>query len=329
MMNQTESFGVRLAQLRRDAGLSQQELAQALSVTRQAVSNWERDQTAPDLDMLLSITAALGTDPNTLCGVSAVPRQRPRRSLLRPALALSLCAAFCLGAGLGLWSSRTPPEPVPDATFSTTLSTHRISYTTPSGIKVTTAADGALEVSDELAALPEQDPGPVELTAQLRDDFSYFARQYILRFLPDYQNGAFLSDWDDVLLWCYRSGCSGGDIMEPHTVADYLARFFGYEGELPAQGTEQFPLKSGVLPRVRCLYHLRGRLHPQQPGAAGGRDLPGTTPGKALRHDPGAAPLPHRRRSPPPLRPQDLRFLTCTAPPGPFSEGPGLFSLLY
>lgn len=245
MMNQTESFGVRLAQLRRDAGLSQQGLAQALSVTRQAVSNWERDQTVPDLDMLRSIAAALGTDMNTLCGMDVLPRRKPRRVLPRPALALSLCAAFCLGAGLGLWSSRTPPEPVPDATVSTTLSAHRISYTTPSGIKVTTAADGALEVSDELAVLPEQAPGPVELTAQLRDDFSYFAQQYVLRFLPDYQDGAFLSDWDDVLLWCYRSGCSDGDIMAPQTVADYLARFFGYEGELPAQGTEQFPLKSG------------------------------------------------------------------------------------
>lgn len=245
MMNQTESFGVRLAQLRRDAGLSQQGLAQALSVTRQAVSNWERDQTVPDLDMLRSIAAALGTDMNTLCGMDVLPRRKPRRTLPRPALALSLCAAFCLGAGLGLWSSRTPPEPVPDAAISTTLSAHRISYTTPSGIKVTTAADGVLEVSDELAALPEQDPGPVALTAQLRDDFSYFAQQYVLRFLPDYQDGAFLSDWDDVLLWCYRSGCSDGDIMATQTVADYLARFFGYEGELPAQGTEQFPLKSG------------------------------------------------------------------------------------
>lgn len=245
MMNQTESFGVRLAQLRRDAGLSQQGLAQALSVTRQAVSNWERDQTVPDLDMLRSIAAALGTDMNTLCGMEALPRRRPRRTLPRPVLALSLCAAFCLGAGLGLWSSRTPSEPVPDATVSTTLSAHRISYTTPSGIKVTTAADGALEVSDELAALPDQDPGPVELTGQLRDDFSYFAKQYVLRFLPDYQDGAFLSDWDDVLLWCYRSGCSGGDIMEPQTVADYLVRFFGYWGELPAQGTAQFPLKNG------------------------------------------------------------------------------------
>ena len=244
-MNQTESFGVRLAQLRRDTGLSQQGLAQALSVTRQAVSNWERDQTVPDLDMLRSIAAALGTDMNTLCGMDVLPRRKPLRTLPRPALALSLCAAFCLGAGLWLWSSRTPPEPVPDAAVSTTLSAHRISYTTPSGIKVTTAADGALEVSDELAVLPEQDPGPVELTAQLRDDFSYFAQQYVLRFLPDYQDGAFLSDWDDVLLWCYRSGCSDGDIMAPQTVADYLARFFGYEGELPAQGTEQFPLKSG------------------------------------------------------------------------------------
>lgn len=245
MMNQTESFGVRLAQLRRDAGLSQQGLAQALSVTRQAVSNWERDQTVPDLDMLCSIATALSTDMNTLCGMEVPPRRKPRRTLPRPVLALSLCAAFCLGAGLGLWSGRTEPVPVPEATVSTTLSAHRISCTTPSGIKVTTAADGALEVSDELAALPEQAPGPVELTARLRDDFSYFAQQYVLRFLPDYQDGAFLSDWDDVLLWCYRSGCSGGDIMEPQTVADYLARFFGYEGELPAQGTAQFPLKNG------------------------------------------------------------------------------------
>lgn len=245
MTNQTESFGVRLAQLRRDAGLSQQGLAQALSVTRQAVSNWERDQTVPDLDMLRSIATALSIDMNTLCGMEVLPRRKPRRTLPRPVLALSLCAAFCLGTGLGLWSGRTEPAPVHDATVSTTLSAHRISYTTPSGIKVTTAADGALEVSDELSALPEQDPGPVELTAQLRNDFSYFAQQYVLRFLPDYQDGAFLSDWDDVLLWCYRSGCSGGDIMEPQTVADYLARFFGYEGELPAQGTEQFPLKNG------------------------------------------------------------------------------------
>lgn len=244
-MNQTESFGVRLAQLRRDAGLSQQGLAQALSVTRQAVSNWERDQTVPDLDMLRSIAATLGTDMNTLCGMDMLPRRKPRRTLPRPVLALSLCAAFCLGAGLGLWSSRPAPEAAPEAAVTTPLPAHRISYITPDGTTVITPSDGALEVSDTLAALPEQAPGPVELTGQLRENFSYFSKQYVLRFLPDYQDGTFISDWDDVLLWCYRSGCSGGDIMDPQTVADYLTRFFGYEGDLPAQGTAQFPLKKG------------------------------------------------------------------------------------
>ena len=32
----------------------------------------------------------------------------------------------------------------------------------------------------------------------------------------------------------------------PRRWPTYLARFFGYEGELPAGGTEQFPRKSGV-----------------------------------------------------------------------------------
>ena len=243
-MNQPESFGVHLARLRRDAGLSQQELAQILSVTRQAISNWERDQTVPDLDMLRAIAAALGTDLNTLCAVEPTPAVKPRStSRLFPVLTLSLCAALCLGAGLWLWFGRPAPTSEPGATLS--LPAHRICYTTADGITVTTDADGAIELSDTLAALPEQDPGPVESNPQLTDDLLYFARQYVLRFLPDVQDGTFLSDWDDVLLWCYRSGCSKGGVMEPQTVTNYLARFFDYEGPLPLEGTPQFPLRDG------------------------------------------------------------------------------------
>lgn len=39
----SETFGLRLARLRQESGLSQQALADRLSVTRQAVSNWERE----------------------------------------------------------------------------------------------------------------------------------------------------------------------------------------------------------------------------------------------------------------------------------------------
>ena len=41
-------FGEKLQKLRRQAGLSQEELAGKLSVSRQAVSRWELDGTLPD-----------------------------------------------------------------------------------------------------------------------------------------------------------------------------------------------------------------------------------------------------------------------------------------
>ena len=47
-------------------GLSQDALAEKLSVSRQTVSSWERGNSYPDLDMLVHISDALATDPNEL-----------------------------------------------------------------------------------------------------------------------------------------------------------------------------------------------------------------------------------------------------------------------
>ena len=46
------TLGKRIAALRRDKGLKQDELAQQLGVTPQAVSKWENDQTCPDITLL-------------------------------------------------------------------------------------------------------------------------------------------------------------------------------------------------------------------------------------------------------------------------------------
>ena len=60
------TLGKRIAALRRDKGLKQDELAQQLGVTPQAVSKWESDQTCPDITLLPALARTLGVDLNTL-----------------------------------------------------------------------------------------------------------------------------------------------------------------------------------------------------------------------------------------------------------------------
>ena len=44
-------FGEKLQKLRKQSGLSQEQLAARLTVSRQAVSKWELDDTMPDTEM--------------------------------------------------------------------------------------------------------------------------------------------------------------------------------------------------------------------------------------------------------------------------------------
>ena len=56
------SVAKHIRKLRLERGLTQEELAERLHVTRQAVSNWERSAAQPDLDTLQAIAAALGVE---------------------------------------------------------------------------------------------------------------------------------------------------------------------------------------------------------------------------------------------------------------------------
>lgn len=49
------TLGEKLQLLRKSRGLSQEQLAETLAVSRQAVSKWENDDSAPDLDRLRAI----------------------------------------------------------------------------------------------------------------------------------------------------------------------------------------------------------------------------------------------------------------------------------
>lgn len=68
-----------LARLRRARGVTQEELAQALGVTNQAVSKWESAQCCPDIQLLPDIAAFFGVSVDQLMGVrnAAAPDRLP------------------------------------------------------------------------------------------------------------------------------------------------------------------------------------------------------------------------------------------------------------
>lgn len=54
------SIGVKIQNLRKQHGMSQEQLAEALGVSRQAVSKWEAEQSVPDIDKIISICDYFG-----------------------------------------------------------------------------------------------------------------------------------------------------------------------------------------------------------------------------------------------------------------------------
>lgn len=66
----TIELGNRLAELRKQHGLSQEELADQLGVSRQAVSKWERGEASPDTDNLIELARIYGISLDELLGLS-------------------------------------------------------------------------------------------------------------------------------------------------------------------------------------------------------------------------------------------------------------------
>ena len=60
------SFADRLKEARRICGLSQEELAEQLDVSRQAVGKWEQGQSYPEVEKLLTLCAVLNTSLDAL-----------------------------------------------------------------------------------------------------------------------------------------------------------------------------------------------------------------------------------------------------------------------
>ncbi len=60
------TIGKRIAALRREKGLKQEDPAQVLDVSSQAVSKWENDQSCPDISLLPKLAKLLGVSVDML-----------------------------------------------------------------------------------------------------------------------------------------------------------------------------------------------------------------------------------------------------------------------
>lgn len=79
------TLGSRIAAWRKEKGITQEELAEKMGVSSQAVSKWENDVSCPDISLLTTLADVLGvTTDELLSGKSYQVRQLPetqRKSL--------------------------------------------------------------------------------------------------------------------------------------------------------------------------------------------------------------------------------------------------------
>lgn len=101
------TLGQRIAQNRKDLGISQEELGARLGVSRQAVSKWETNAATPDMANLIALAKAFGVSVAELTETAepSAPLPEPPSSKKNRQWpwVLPLCLLFAALAGLIIW----------------------------------------------------------------------------------------------------------------------------------------------------------------------------------------------------------------------------------
>lgn len=75
---QTRGFGARLAQLRKDAGYTQQQLADEIGASRRQVAYYEGESEHPPASLLIDLARALNVSTDELLGLHAGRGKAPK-----------------------------------------------------------------------------------------------------------------------------------------------------------------------------------------------------------------------------------------------------------
>lgn len=75
-----KTLGMMIAELRKEKGMTQLELAEKMGVTDKAVSKWERDLSYPDINSLPNLAEALGVSVDELMQIK-MEMNTPKKSV--------------------------------------------------------------------------------------------------------------------------------------------------------------------------------------------------------------------------------------------------------
>lgn len=94
-----QTLGARIAELRKQQGMTQLDLAGKLGVTDKAVSKWERDLSCPDIHSLPVLAEVLGVTVEDLMqgNPSRNPKNKPTGRIVQ-----TICVAVALAMGIAV-----------------------------------------------------------------------------------------------------------------------------------------------------------------------------------------------------------------------------------
>lgn len=111
------SLGERIKEQRKNCGMSQEKLAELVGVSRQAVTKWETDQSAPSTEKLFKLAEIFGTSVDLLIKSDEQSTQTPaeqiyymykmeqeqKRAAFKAKLKKNVIVALCIAAGYFLF----------------------------------------------------------------------------------------------------------------------------------------------------------------------------------------------------------------------------------
>jgi len=101
------TIGEKITSLRKEKNMTQSELGDALCVSPQAVSKWERDQAQPDIDTLVRMATLFGVSMDELLKGTPAPAKEEKEEktpVQEPAPQMAMLVGMCMKCGHTLYA---------------------------------------------------------------------------------------------------------------------------------------------------------------------------------------------------------------------------------